>query len=151
VYLESYAKTHRSDWQRLDDLASHRTLHPTEVDELVELYGRASTHLSIVQVQDPDGPYANRLSLIIARARSRLTSATGSPVTGLKQFFAFRLPYAPYQIRWLTIILGGVFLAIALAYGLWYGSNPQMFDAMMSESAQAAYVNDEFVDYYSEN
>lgn len=149
--LEAYAKTHRSDWQRLDDLASHRTLHPTEVDELVELYGRASTHLSIVQVQDPDGPYANRLSLIIARARSRLTSATGSPVTGLKQFFAFRLPYALYQIRWLTIILGGVFLAIALAYGLWYGSNPQMFDAMMSESAQAAYVNDEFVDYYSEN
>src|SRR5690625_6541834 len=115
VDLEAYAETHRPDWQRLDQLARHRRLTPDDVDELVELYGRASTHLSIVQVQDPDGPYANRHSLIIARARSRLTSATSSPITGLKQFFAIRLPYTVYQIRWLTIILDDAFFGIALA------------------------------------
>lgn len=149
--LEAYAKTHRPDWLRLDQLARHRGLNPADVDELVELYGRASTQLSIVQAQDPDGPYANRLSLIIARARSRLTSATGSPGAGGKQFFAVKLPYALYRIRWLTIILGAAFLAVALAYGFWYGNNPQMLDAMMPEALQVAYVQEDFVDYYSEN
>ena len=149
--LEAYAETHRPDWLRLEELTRRHGLSADDVDELVELYGRASTHLSFVQAQDPDGPYANRLSLTIARARARLTSATGSPVAGAKAFFAVKLPYALYQIRWLTIILGAAFLAVASAYGLWYGTNPQMFDAMLPEFAQRAYVEEDFVDYYSEN
>lgn len=149
--LEAYAETHRPDWQRLDELARRRHLTSADVDELVELYERASTQLSIVQTQDPDGPYANRLSLIIAKARARLTSATGSSTAGLKTFFAVQLPYALYQIRWLTLILGAAFIAVALVFGVWYGNNPQMFDAMMSESDQISYVEEDFVDYYSEN
>lgn len=151
VDLEAYAATHRSDWDRLEALTRHSRLNPHEIDELVELYGRASTQLSIVQAQDPDGPHANRLSLTIARARALLTSATGSPVSGAKAFFAVKLPYALYQIRWLTIILGAAFLAVACAYGFWYGNNPEMFDAMMPEELQVAYVEEDFVDYYSEN
>ncbi|MDN6350311.1 MAG: stage II sporulation protein M [Yaniella sp.] len=151
VDLEAYAKTHRSDWDRLETLAGHRELRSDDVDELVELYGRVSTHLSMVQAQDPDGAYANSLSLTVARARARLTSATGSPVAGVKAFFAVKLPYALYQIRWLTIILGAAFIGIAAAYGFWYGNNPQMFDAMMPEEYQIAYVEEDFIDYYSEN
>jgi len=151
VDLEAYAATHRPDWLRLEELTRRHGLSAHDVDELVELYGRASTHLSFVQAQDPDGPYANRLSLTIARARARLTSATGSPVVGAKAFFAVKLPYALYRIRWLTIILGAAFLAVASAYGFWYGTNPQMYDAMMPEGAQRAYVEEDFVDYYSEN
>lgn len=151
VDLEAYAATHRPDWQRLGALAKRGRLTAEEIDELVELYERVSTHLSIVQAQDPDGVHANRLSLLIARARAKLTAATGSPITGLKQFFAIKLPYALYQIRWLTIALGAAFLAVALTYGLWYGTNPDMFDAMLPESAQIAYVQEDFVDYYSQN
>lgn len=151
VDLEAYAETHRPDWERLERLARRRGLTADEIDELVELYGRASTHLSFVQAQDPDGPYANRLSLTIARARARLTAATGSSTAGAKAFFAVKLPYALYQIRWLTIILGAAFIAVALAYGFWFGTNPHMFDAMLSEEHQLAYVNEDFTDYYSEN
>ena len=149
--LEAYATTHRDDWQRLHQLSRVGRLNAQEIDELVELYERVSTHLSIVQAQDPDGGYANRLSLLIARARAKLTSATGSPVAGIKNFFAVKLPYALYQIRWLTIVLGAAFTALALAYGFWYGNNPEMFDAMISEESQIAYVEEDFVDYYSEN
>lgn len=149
--LEAYTETHRPDWHRLDQLARQRALSPNDIDELVELYERASTQLSIVQAQDPDGPYANRLSLIIARARARLTSVTGSRLSGAKAFFGVKLPYALYRIRWLTIILGLAFVAVACAYGFWYANNPEMYDAMMPEAAQSAYVQDEFVDYYSEN
>lgn len=149
--LEAYAATHRSDWGRLDELARRRGLSAAQIDELVELYGRVSTHLSRVQAQDPDGAYARRLSLIIARARARLTAATGSRATAAKEFFALKLPYALYRIRWLTIVLGAAFVSVGLAYGLWYGMNPSMIDAMLSEQDQLAYVNDDFVDYYSEN
>jgi len=151
VDLEAYAETHRPDWQRLETLARQPGLNAAQIDELVELYGRASTQLSFVQAQDPDGPYANRLSLTIARARARLTSTAGSPVAGVKEFFVVKLPYALYRIRWLTIVLGAAFIAVALAYGTWYATNPEMFDAMLPEEAQIAYVERDFVDYYSEN
>ena len=51
----------------------------------------------------------------------------------------------------MTIILGAAFIGIAAAYGFWYGNNPQMFDAMMPEEYQIAYVEEDFIDYYSEN
>src|SRR5690625_7398553 len=88
---------------------------------------------------------------MIARARARLTSATGSSAADAKQFFAVKLPDALYRVRWLTLVLGAAFLAIAAAFGVWYGNNPAMFDAMMSEELQLAYVQEDFVDYYSEN
>lgn len=151
VDLEAFVQAHRQDWQRLDALAARRRLQGAQIDELVELYGRASTHLSFVQAQDPDGPYAHRLSLIIARSRARLTAATSSTAETLRLFFTVKLPLALYRIRWLTIILGVAFVAIALAYGVWYGRNPEMFDAMLTEESQLAYVQEDFVDYYSEN
>ena len=54
--LDAYLAAHRSEWDRLEQLLGRgpRSLSGAEVDELVALYRRTATHLSVVQSASPD-------------------------------------------------------------------------------------------------
>ena len=149
--LEAYTAVNRGDWERLQTLSRTRRLTAAEIDELTELYGVASTHLSVIQAQDPHGPQARGLSLIVAGARQRLSSTPGDFTRAFTDFVIYRLPYAFYTIRWLTLVLGALFCAVATAYGAWVYQHPEVANALMSEQQQEIYVEHEFVGYYSEN
>ena len=47
-----------------------RRLHGSELDELVDLYQRAATHLSVVRTRSPDPVLVDRLSQLVTRARA---------------------------------------------------------------------------------
>lgn len=48
--IDAFVTAHRPVWDRLDYLVKNRSsLNGAEVDELVELYQRVATHLSIVR------------------------------------------------------------------------------------------------------
>ncbi|MDT5086493.1 MAG: hypothetical protein QOJ61_3536, partial [Mycobacterium sp.] len=48
VDVDAFVLAHRDTWDRLEQLVKNRRrLDGAEVDELVELYQRASTHLSM--------------------------------------------------------------------------------------------------------
>ena len=72
--IDAYVAAHRGEWQRLEQLLhrsgglrSRRT--GAEVDELVTLYQRVATHLSVVRSASPDPALVGRLSSLVARAR----------------------------------------------------------------------------------
>ena len=52
-----------------------RRLTGAEVDELVDLYQRVSTHLSMVRTVSTDSVLIGRLSGLVAQARSAVTGA----------------------------------------------------------------------------
>src|SRR5690349_2321270 len=54
VDLDVYVAERRGEWNRLEVLARRRRLSPDEADELVLLYQRAATHLSVVRSHSPD-------------------------------------------------------------------------------------------------
>jgi len=55
VDVDAYIAAHSAQWRRLDQLARRRSrLTGDEVDELVELYQRVGTHLSVVRSSSPD-------------------------------------------------------------------------------------------------
>jgi hypothetical protein len=54
VDLDAYVAEHGGEWRRLEVLVARRRLNPVEVDEMVLLYQRAATHLSIVRSRTPD-------------------------------------------------------------------------------------------------
>src|SRR4051812_14378907 len=54
VDLDAYVSERRGEWNRLETLARRRKLSPSEADELVLLYQRAATHLSVVRSHSPD-------------------------------------------------------------------------------------------------
>ena len=72
--LDAYVSAHAQEWARLEQLLKRasrpRRLTGTEVDELVDLYQRTATHLSVVQSAGRDPALVGRLSSLVARARS---------------------------------------------------------------------------------
>lgn len=69
--IDVFAATHAREWQRLDDLVRwRRSLTGGEIDELVDLYQRVSTHLSLVRSSGQDPALVGRLSALVADRKS---------------------------------------------------------------------------------
>ncbi|WP_104168417.1 stage II sporulation protein M [Arthrobacter sp. SX1312] len=148
--VDAFIAVHRSDWQRLDDLVGRRRLDGAESDELLVLYQRVSTHLSIIRSVDPESALSGALSTRLSRARTRFTGAKSNTMEDIAQFFVFSLPAAFYRIRWLTAVVGVLFIAVAWLYALWVGT-PGVIQALGPDEELRRYVEEDFVDYYSEN
>ena len=74
--VDAFVFSHRGTWRRLDHLVKRRRhLSGAEVDELVDLYQRVSTHLSMVRSASTDSVLIGRLSSLVARARAAVTGA----------------------------------------------------------------------------
>ena len=85
--LDRYLIVNRPGWQRLRDLAatarrrpSHLT--PVEVDELVRLHQRASTHLSHARNHYRDPTLTAELTAVVSEANASIYRRTRSPLVG---------------------------------------------------------------------
>ena len=62
VDVDAFVLAHRDTWDRLEQLVKNRRrLTGAEVDELVELYQRVSTHLSMLRSGSSDSALVGRL------------------------------------------------------------------------------------------
>ena len=69
--LDVFVAAHRAEWDRLEALLRRqRRLNGAEADELVALYQRTATHLSLIQSSAPDPQLMGRLTQLVARART---------------------------------------------------------------------------------
>ena len=70
--LDAFVTEHRGEWNRLRQLAGRpkRRLTAAEVDEMVALYHRAATHLSVVRSRSPDPALVAWLSRLVLQARA---------------------------------------------------------------------------------
>ncbi|WP_191089955.1 stage II sporulation protein M [Nesterenkonia ebinurensis] len=148
--IDAFIAVHQPQWDRLDQLATRRRLSAAEADQMLVLYQRASTHLSMIQAVEPDSPVAAQLSARIGRARAHLTGAGENVFTSIAYFFAQALPVAFYRLRWLTLIIAVGFIGLAAATGYWVYHHPQI-DLIMPEAARQQYAQEDFVNYYSEH
>lgn len=149
--LDAFEEVNRADWNRLDSLTRQRRLNGREADELLDLYQRASTHLSMIRSIAPESALSNELSMRLSRARTRFTGARSNVLEDIARFFVISLPAAFYRIRWLTVVVGVVFVAVGWLYGAWVANTPGVIAALGSDEEIRRYVEEDFVDYYSEN
>lgn len=148
--LDAYIATHVGQWRRLEELVGRRRLSGSESDELLDLYQRVSTHLSVVRSSSPDPSLVSYLSTLLARARH---TATGSRTTSwgdLARFFTQTFPAALYRTRrwWLATTFGSIVLAVVV--GAWAVRHPEVFTQQMTRAEIDAYVGTDFENYYSE-
>ena len=149
--VDAFIAVHRSDWQRLDELVGRRRLDGAEADELLVLYQRVSTHLSVIRSVDPESSVSGSLSTRLSRARTRFTGARSNAMEDMVGFFVYSLPAAFYRIRWLTAVIGILFVLVAWLYGLWVVQTPGVIQAIGPDEDLRRYVEEDFVNYYSEN
>jgi uncharacterized membrane protein SpoIIM required for sporulation len=153
VDVDVFVAAHQHDWARLDDLVRRRrALSGPEIDELVAVYQRTATHLSVLRTAGYDPALTARLSATVALARA--AAVGGSHAAGWQsvlRFFAVSFPLSAYRIRWWWLATAAGSLLLALLVGWWMARTPHVMTALAgSARQQALYVNKEFRQYYSQ-
>ena len=150
VDIDAFVTAHRPVWDRLEHLVKHRSsLTGAEVDELVDLYQRVSTHLSIVRSASGDAMLAGRLSALVARARSAVTGAHSPAWRELARFFTVSFPVVVYRARWWWLGTSLAFLAVSWLVGAWVAGDPEVQAAIATSDEVTQLVEHDFADYYS--
>lgn len=149
--IDAFSAVHSAKWARLHALAHQGRLSGDEADELLKLYQAASSHLSLIRSVAPEGALSASLSATLAQARTRFTGARSNFMEDLATFFVVSLPAAFYRLRWMTLWCGVFFCLVGAAYALWIGTSPEALRALGSNAQLKRYVDEEFIDYYSEN
>ncbi|MFC5826819.1 stage II sporulation protein M [Nonomuraea insulae] len=150
--IDAFVAAHRPVWDRLDYLVKNRSsLNGAEVDELVELYQRVATHLSIVRSSAKDPMVVGRLSALVARARSAVTGAHTPAWRELARFFTVSFPVVAYRARWWWLGSSLAFLVVGVVMGTWVAVNPDVQASIASPDTITQLVDHDFADYYSEH
>ena len=149
--LDAYVAEHAAQWRRLEDLARRRKLSPEETDELVALYQRTGTHLSVIRSRSPDPALVARLSRILLAARGALTGGTAFSWRTVGRFFTATFPLAVYEAWpwWSTVAVANTGLAFLMMY--YVAGHPDVQSAFLSNGDIQAIVNGDFQNYYSAN
>jgi len=149
VDLDAYVAAHRGEWDRLEALVRRRRLSGSDVDELVALYQRAATHLSVVRSASPDPVLVGRLSTLVARARSAVTGSPTPAWREIARFFVVGFPAALYLSGrwWLTVGVSVLLLAAVIA--VWVAANPEVQASIAAPDEVRRLVERDFEAYYS--
>ncbi|WP_418957381.1 stage II sporulation protein M [Streptomyces tritici] len=125
--LDVYVTAHRAEWERLDHLVSRGgKLTGAEADELVALYQRTATHLSLIQSGSPDPMLTARLTQLVARARATVTGTRRASWRDALHFFTAGFPAAIYRSRrwWIPTALLSTLVAVII--GWWIAAHPEV-------------------------
>lgn len=148
--LYAFVGAHAAEWDRLRRLTRRRRLTGAEADELVTLYQRAATHLSVVRSASPDLALSAQLSSTVAAARARLVGAHEPFRRELARFVMVSFPAAVYRTRWWTLGTALGSILVSLLVGFWVAGNPRVQGALMSPQEIRQLVNTDFAHYYSQ-
>ncbi|MER6694917.1 stage II sporulation protein M, partial [Streptomyces minutiscleroticus] len=150
--LDVFVSAHRAEWDRLDALLRRRRrLSGAEADELVSLYQRTATHLSLIQSSAPDPQLTGRLSRLVARARSAVTGTRRASWRDVARFLAYGFPAAVYRSRRWWVPTALLSTAVAALLGWWIGAHPEVRSSIAApeELRQMTRPGGEYETYYS--
>lgn len=125
--LDVFITAHSAEWDRLETLLGRkRRLTGAEADELVALYQRTTTHLSLLLSSAPDPALTSRLTSLVARARSTVTGARKASWRDTARFFTTAFPAAVYRLRHWWIPTAILSTAVAALIGWWIAAHPEV-------------------------
>ena len=153
--VDAFVLAHRGTWDRLEQLIKkRRSLTGAEVDELVELYQRVSTHLSTLRSASTigsDSLMIGRLSSLIARARSVVTGAHAPVSSAFIRFWTVSFPVVAYRTwRW-WLGTAVAFFAVVVVIAFWVAGNPEVQSAVGTPSDIDQLINHDVASYYSDH
>jgi uncharacterized membrane protein SpoIIM required for sporulation len=153
--LDAYVAVHRPEWFRLRHLVDRasrpRRMSDAELDELVELYQRAATHLSVIRSRSYDQNLVDDLASLVTRARAAVAGAPDPGWHVVGRFFAVTFPAAVYARRWWIVATTVGCLLVALGFALWILNDPDARGRMIPPAKVADLCRSEFASYYTEN
>lgn len=152
--LDAYVATHRADWARLEVLLRRarrpRRLAGAEVDELVRLYQRTATHLSVIQSATPDPVLVGRLSSLVARSRAVVAGTRQAAWRDALRYLTLDFPAVLYRTRWWWLGSAAFFVVVSVAWGIYVATHPSAEAVLATPEEIQQLVAHDFEDYYSQ-
>lgn len=150
--IDAFVAVHSAEWARLEALlARSGRLSGDEAEQVVALYQKTATHLSVLQSAAPDPALIGRLSSLVARARSTVAGASVPARRDVADFVLRGFPAAVYRATpWWGGVTAG-FLAVAAALAVWVARTPRVQASIASpdEIATLTRPGGDFESYYS--
>jgi uncharacterized membrane protein SpoIIM required for sporulation len=154
VELDVFVSRHQPEWARLEQLIGRASarggMSGAEVDELVDLYQRTATHLSVVQSNGGDPVLVGRLSSLVARSRSAVTGTRKGALRDVVRFFTVDFPAVLYRARWWWIGTTAVFLLVTVGWTAYLVAHPELRAQIAPSDTVKQLVDHDFQDYYSQ-
>lgn len=152
--IDRFITRHQLAWIRLEQLtltarSGIARLAPGELDELVGLYQRASSHLSYARVTYRDPALTARLTRLVAEANGVIYSRRSRSLRSLTTFFALTFPGAVWDCRRFVAASAALLFVPAIAIGAWLANSDEAMEAAWPDELRTAMVEREFEDYYS--
>jgi uncharacterized membrane protein SpoIIM required for sporulation len=152
--IDRFVATNQPAWDRLAALTARGgrglgRLSAAELDELVRLYQRVSTHLSYARTYYRDPALTVTLTRLVSRAGALVYGTRPRTLGAVTRFFAVTFPAAVWHSRRFVLAAAVLFFVPALAMGIWIANSDAALDASAPEAVREAYVQEEFEDYYS--
>lgn len=150
--LDAFVTEHADQWRRLEWLARRgRKLTADQADELVVLYQRTATHLSLIRSRSPDPALVARLSRLVLGARGALTGTPTRFWPAVFRFFTETFPVAVYRAWpwWAGVGVGCVVVAAWLMAH--YATHPADVLQFMPEEDIRDLVETSFESYYRQS
>jgi uncharacterized membrane protein SpoIIM required for sporulation len=150
VDLDAFVSEHHGEWRRLGYLASLSRPSAAETDELVMLYQRTATHLSLVRSRSPDPALVAWLSRHVLNARATITGGRSVGLREVGRFFTVTFPVAVYRCWpwWCTV--GGVFTMVTFALIGYFATHPTELAHIIGDGGAQQLADHDFASYYSQ-
>jgi uncharacterized membrane protein SpoIIM required for sporulation len=154
VDIDRFLATNQPAWDRLDQLCRRGAggmgrLSAAELDELVRLYQRASTHLSYARTYYADASLTATLTRLVARGGALVYGTRPRSLRRMGRFFTATFPAALWDTRWCIGASAALTFVPAVALGVWLANSPKAIDAVAPAALRQAYLNHDFASYYS--
>jgi len=152
--IDRFLASNRPVWDRLAQLTRMADrgagrLTAPELDELIRLYQRTSSHLSYAQTYFADPGLVIRLSQLVAGAGAVIYGTRARTVRGLGRFFTQTFPAAVWHVRRFVLISAVLTFVPAIGLGIWLAHSPRAVEATAPAAVRQAYVKEDFQHYYS--
>ncbi len=146
--------TNQDVWSRLDALTRRaardpRRLSTAELDELVTLHLRVSSHLASVRTHAHDADLAAHLSALVARSSAVVHGTRPRSLRQMLRAVTVTFPAAVWHARIAILVSTAIFLVAAVAVGAWIAWSDAAVQASAPAEVRDAYVQTQFAEYYS--
>ena len=149
--IDAYVDAHRGTWGRLEQLTKRPgSLRGEQLDELVDLYQRTATHLSVIRTESPDPQLITSLTALVARSRAAVTGRRTVGWSAIPEFFLRTFPAVVWRIRYWWLGVAASTTVISLATAAWLATHADIRARLLSASDRSM-IENEFLSYYTDH
>jgi len=153
VDIDRFIAVNQPAWARLESLCQAaerggRRLGASDLDELVRLYQRASSHLSYARTYFGDPALVARLTNLVGRANAIVYGTRPRSLRAVGRFFTATFPASVWRARRFVAASAVLLFVPAIVVGVWLAHSPKAIDAVGSAALRQTYINHDFAAYY---